>query len=142
MGLFKKRSAQPAPAAPTIAESLEGLIETAGQPSLFAHSEFVKQVDCPRCGALKQLPSKTAYLYCDHCGSLIDYDFRLANSGTNAGLTGFNCAGPGGRPPGTPRWPKVPSDCVTGYLAAGPAGNAKSRACHRAYRSVFAQRIT
>src|SRR6516162_5163720 len=87
MGLFKKRSAQPAPAAPTIAESLEGLIETAGQPSLFAHSEFVKQVDCPRCGAPKELPSKTAYLYCDHCGSLVDYDFRLANSGTNAGLT-------------------------------------------------------
>jgi len=90
MGLFKKRSAQPAqpaPAEPTIAESLERLVETAGRPSLFAHSEFVKQVDCPRCGAPKQLPSKTAYLYCDHCGSLIDYDFRLANSGTNAGLT-------------------------------------------------------
>jgi hypothetical protein len=48
---------------------------------------FVKQVDCPRCGAPKRLPSKTAYLYCDHCGSLVDYDFRLANSGTNAGLT-------------------------------------------------------
>jgi LSD1 subclass zinc finger protein len=26
-------------------------------------------------------------LYCDNCGSLVDYDFRLANSGTNAGLT-------------------------------------------------------
>ncbi len=40
-----------------------------------------------RCGAAKRLPPKTAYLYCDHCGSLIDYDFRLANSGTNTGLT-------------------------------------------------------
>jgi LSD1 subclass zinc finger protein len=75
------------PAAPTVAESLEKLVETSGQPSLYAHSEFVKQVDCPRCGAPKELPSKTAYLYCDHCGSLVDYDFRLANSGTNAGLT-------------------------------------------------------
>jgi LSD1 subclass zinc finger protein len=87
MGLFKKRPAQQAPAAPTVAESLQKLVETSGRPSLFAHSEFVKQVDCPRCGARKRLPSKTAYLYCDHCGSLIDYDFRLANSGTNAGLT-------------------------------------------------------
>src|SRR5215472_399467 len=87
MGLFKKRPAQPAPAAPDVAGSLERLIATSGQPSLFAHSEFVKQVDCPRCGAPKQLPSRTAYLYCDHCGSLVDYDFRLANSGTNAGLT-------------------------------------------------------
>jgi len=91
MGLFKKRPAQQATAAsttaPTVAESLEKLVETAGRPSLFAHSEFVKQVDCPRCGARKRLPSKTAYLYCDYCGSLVDYDFRLANSGTNAGLT-------------------------------------------------------
>jgi len=87
MGLFKKRPAQQATAAPTVAESLQKLVETSGQPSLFAHSEFVKQVDCPRCGARKRLPSKTAYLYCDYCGSLIDYDFRLANSGTNAGLT-------------------------------------------------------
>src|SRR5215471_1139676 len=91
MGLFKKRPAQQAAAAstaaPTVAESLEKLVETAGRPSLFAHSEFVKQVDCPRCGARKRLPSKTAYLYCDYCGSLVDYDFRLANSGTNAGLT-------------------------------------------------------
>ena len=87
MALFRKRPAQPATAPPTAAESLEELIQSSGQPSLFAHSEFVKQVDCPRCGAAKQLPSKTAYLYCDHCGSLVDYDFRLANSGTNAGLT-------------------------------------------------------
>jgi hypothetical protein len=91
MGLFKKRPAQQAPAAstaaPTVAESLEKLVETAGRPSLFAHSEFVKLLDCPRCGGRKRLPSKTAYLYCDYCGSLIDYDFRLANSGTSAGLT-------------------------------------------------------
>src|SRR5215467_6556180 len=88
MGLFKKTSAaQPAPAPPTVAESLDQIVQTAAKPSLFAHSEFVKQVNCPRCGAPKRLPSKTAYLYCDHCGSLVDYDFRLANSGTNAALT-------------------------------------------------------
>jgi DNA-directed RNA polymerase subunit RPC12/RpoP len=87
MSLFRRHPGQPAVAPPTIAESLDTLVRTAGKPSLFAHSEFVKQVDCPRCGAPKRLPSKTAYLYCDHCGSLVDYDFRLANSGTNAGLT-------------------------------------------------------
>ena len=87
MRLFKRRAAQQAAAAPTVAESVQKLVETSGRPSLFAHSEFVKQVDCPRCGAPKRLPSKTAYLYCDHCGALMDYDFRLANSGTNAGLT-------------------------------------------------------
>lgn len=70
-----------------MAESLQALVETAGRPSLFAHSDMVKQVSCPACGAPKRLPSKTAYLYCDHCGALVDYDFRLANSGTNAGLT-------------------------------------------------------
>src|SRR5215471_9360269 len=84
MGLFRKRPATPPP---TVAESLDALVHSAGQPSLFAHSEFVKQVTCSRCGAPKRLPSKTAYLYCDYCGSLVDYDFRLANSGTNAGLT-------------------------------------------------------
>jgi len=31
-------------------------------------------------------------------------------------------AGPGGRPPGTPRWPKGPSDSVARTLAAGPGG--------------------
>lgn len=87
VGLFRRRAPEPAPAWATIAESLQGLVESAGRPSLFAHSEIVKQVDCPRCGAPKRLPSKTAYLYCDHCGCLVDYDFRLANSGTNAGLT-------------------------------------------------------
>jgi LSD1 subclass zinc finger protein len=77
------RSAAPS----TAAENLQQLITTAGQASLFAHTEFVKKVDCSRCGAAKRLPSKTAYLYCDHCGSLVDYDFRLANLGTNAGYT-------------------------------------------------------
>lgn len=55
--------------------------------SLQAHSEFIKRAKCVRCGAPKTLPSKTAYLYCDYCGALVDYDFRLANRGTNAGVT-------------------------------------------------------
>jgi DNA-directed RNA polymerase subunit RPC12/RpoP len=55
--------------------------------SLKAHSRFIKRVSCPQCGAPKSRPSTTAYVYCDYCGSLMDYDFRLANANTNAGLT-------------------------------------------------------
>jgi LSD1 subclass zinc finger protein len=87
MGLLRKRAAEQATAPPTAAESLQQLVTTSGRPSLFAHTEFVKQVECSRCGAPKRLPSRTAYLYCDHCGALVDYDFRLANLGTNAGYT-------------------------------------------------------
>ena len=88
MGLLRKlRAPGPAAAPPTVADSLQQLITHSGQDSLFAHSEFVKQVECSRCGAPKRLPSKTAYLYCDHCGALVDYDFRLANLGTNSAYT-------------------------------------------------------
>ena len=54
---------------------------------VFAYSDLVKQVECHNCGAAKQLPSKTAYIYCDHCGALADYDFRIANFNTSAALT-------------------------------------------------------
>jgi LSD1 subclass zinc finger protein len=91
MGLLRKLKAPPSAAQssapPTVADNLQQLITTSGNASLFAYTEFVKKVDCSRCGAPKRLPSKTAYLYCDHCGSLVDYDFRLANMGTNAGYT-------------------------------------------------------
>ncbi len=91
MGLLRKvtapKQASQSAAPPTAAEKLQQVINTAGKASLFAYSDLVKKVDCLRCGAPKQLPSKTAYLYCDHCGSLVDYDFRLANLGTNAGYT-------------------------------------------------------
>jgi DNA-directed RNA polymerase subunit RPC12/RpoP len=55
--------------------------------SLKAHSRFIKRVNCSQCGAPKSRPSTTAYIYCDYCGSLMDYDFRMANANTNAGLT-------------------------------------------------------
>jgi len=55
--------------------------------ALKAHSRFIKRVSCSQCGAPKSLPSTTAYIYCDYCGALIDYDFRIANADTNAGLT-------------------------------------------------------
>jgi DNA-directed RNA polymerase subunit RPC12/RpoP len=97
MPLFRKRAtgpgpdpapaSAPPPAPTTIAESIGWLVQHAGRPSLTGYTDFVKQVDCTVCGAAKRLPSRTAYLYCDHCGALIDYDFRAANLGTNAGIT-------------------------------------------------------
>lgn len=73
----------------------KGSIFSAGIPkegdampeSLKAHSRFIKRVNCSQCGAPKSKPSTTAYIYCDYCGSLMDYDFRMANANTNAGLT-------------------------------------------------------
>ena len=81
MNLFRKRDQAPAASAGL---SLPGddLPE-----SLKAHSQFIKRVSCSQCGAPKSLPSATAYIYCDYCGSLMDYDFCIANVDTNAGLT-------------------------------------------------------
>lgn len=76
----------PSPGVPDLTAELKRQLQTA-RARVFAYSDMVKQVDCARCGAPKQLPSKTAYVYCDHCGSLTDYDFRIANFDTNAALT-------------------------------------------------------
>jgi hypothetical protein len=40
---------------------------------------YVKRCNCVVCGAPKKLPSVTAYVYCDYCASLIDFDLRLAS---------------------------------------------------------------
>jgi LSD1 subclass zinc finger protein len=84
VGLFRKKQAPPPHVAAAAGLPTEGQAVPA---SLTAHSEFIKRSQCVRCGAPKTLPSKTAYLYCDYCGALVDYDFRKANAGTNAGLT-------------------------------------------------------
>jgi LSD1 subclass zinc finger protein len=42
---------------------------------------FVKRCSCVVCGAPKKLPTVTAYVYCDYCASLIDYDLRRASEG-------------------------------------------------------------
>jgi len=47
---------------------------------------FVKRCSCAVCGAPKKLPTVAAYVYCDYCASLIDYDLRRACEGdTTAG---------------------------------------------------------
>jgi LSD1 subclass zinc finger protein len=42
---------------------------------------FVKRCTCVTCGAPKKLPNVTAYVYCDYCASLIDFDLRRASEG-------------------------------------------------------------
>ena len=81
-------AAQPAstPQVPDLGAEIRRRLQTA-RSRVFTYSDYVKQVDCAQCGAPKRLPSKTAYLYCDYCGTLVDYDFRAANFGTNAGIT-------------------------------------------------------
>ena len=88
--------------------------------SLKAHSQFIKRINCSQCGAPKSLPSTTAYLYCDYCGSLIDYDFRIANADTNAGLT---------------------NTVFHRIIAAlqGPMAQARARGDRNAYRELYRQ---
>jgi len=45
---------------------------------------FVKRCSCAVCGAPKKLPTVTAYVYCDYCASLMDYDLRRACEGDKA----------------------------------------------------------
>ena len=39
---------------------------------------YVKRCRCTVCGAPKKLPSTNAYVYCDYCGSLADFDLHRA----------------------------------------------------------------
>lgn len=89
MSFFKKRKQEDSASQPRSAGFSAGLPRAgdALPASLKAHSQFIKRVNCSQCGAPKSLPSTTAYLYCDYCGALMDYDFRIANADTNAGLT-------------------------------------------------------
>lgn len=49
-------------------------MHTPGDPKV----QYLKRTRCYVCGASKSLPPKTAYVYCDFCGSLADYDFQMA----------------------------------------------------------------
>ncbi|MCC7536705.1 MAG: hypothetical protein IT379_10850 [Deltaproteobacteria bacterium] len=41
-------------------------------------AQQIKKTTCRQCGASKVTPSKTAFLYCDYCGALVDWDFRVS----------------------------------------------------------------
>lgn len=86
MGFFFKKRKPTQPQQSNISAGLPRMGDALPE-SLKAHSRFIKRVSCSQCGAPKSLPSTTAYIYCDYCGALMDYDFRMANANTNAGIT-------------------------------------------------------
>lgn len=48
----------------------------------------IKRTQCRNCGAPKQLPPLTGWVYCDHCGTLTDWDFRTACQTPGSALPG------------------------------------------------------
>lgn len=53
-----------------------------------ARTQFVKKTNCHNCGGAKTLAPKTAYVYCDFCGSLTDYDFQKACDNPQSAMPG------------------------------------------------------
>jgi predicted RNA-binding Zn-ribbon protein involved in translation (DUF1610 family) len=47
-----------------------------------APARLIRAVQCFRCGGYKRTESRTAYVYCDFCGALFDYDLALARAST------------------------------------------------------------
>lgn len=50
--------------------------------------QFVKRTRCPSCGAPKVQRSLSAYVYCDFCGLLIDWDFQACLADKRSRLPG------------------------------------------------------
>jgi DNA-directed RNA polymerase subunit RPC12/RpoP len=50
---------------------------------LHPQSDFMRQCTCDQCGGPKKLPSPSAYMYCDYCSALVDYDLRVAIRSTD-----------------------------------------------------------
>lgn len=49
---------------------------------------FIKRVTCHACGAQKATRSATAFVYCDCCAALTDWDFQIAISDPSSRLPG------------------------------------------------------
>lgn len=49
---------------------------------------LVRRVTCPNCDAPKVKSSKTAYIYCDYCASLMDWDFKIATESEGSAWVG------------------------------------------------------
>ncbi|MEZ4241378.1 MAG: hypothetical protein R3F59_35530 [Myxococcota bacterium] len=54
------------------------LAQAAAASSAPPRAKRLKKVVCRSCGGSKVIPPRTAYVYCDYCGALVDYDFRVA----------------------------------------------------------------
>lgn len=48
----------------------------------------VRKVRCPNCGAPKVTSTKHAYIYCDYCAQLMDWDFQVACETAGSALPG------------------------------------------------------
>lgn len=55
-------------------------VTTPGAIPKGAGAQYVKRTDCRSCASPKVKPSLNAYVYCDFCGELTDWDFRAAMS--------------------------------------------------------------
>jgi LSD1 subclass zinc finger protein len=51
---------------------------TAPQSHLHGGILQIKKTQCRSCGASKVQQPKSAFIYCDYCGSLMDWDFRIS----------------------------------------------------------------
>ena len=59
------------------------------QPSMpQGGAQQIKKATCRHCGASKLRPSKTAFLYCDYCGALVDWDFRVSITTAGSAMPG------------------------------------------------------
>lgn len=64
--------------AEAIADAAGATAVTVGGVAQQSGPRQLKRVTCRTCGASKLTPPKTAYMYCDYCGTLADWDFRIA----------------------------------------------------------------
>lgn len=48
----------------------------------------IKKSVCRHCGKEKKTPSKTAYIYCDYCGTYMDWDFNASLEDKNSKQSG------------------------------------------------------
>lgn len=65
-----------------------GNMETLTGQKAEPRTAFVKKTTCHNCGGAKTLAPKTAYVYCDFCGSLTDYDFQKACENPQSAMPG------------------------------------------------------
>src|SRR5688572_5286757 len=65
-----------------------GNMETLTGQTAEPRTQFVKKTTCHNCGGAKTLAPKTAYVYCDFCGSLTDYDFQKACENPQSSMPG------------------------------------------------------
>ena len=54
------------------------LAQLSASPALDPAQKRIKRIICRNCGGSKVVPPKTAYVYCDFCGTLCDWDFQIA----------------------------------------------------------------